>query len=219
MLNIKREFKGAWLNEHSRRVGVRSDGLGMIPDLNVVEVNEFEELAASAFDNNIWGILDQGQTIIPVIVDSYGGEVYSLLRMLDTIKAAEAAGATIVTIGKGKQMSCGSVLITAGTKGFRFIQPTSTIMIHEVSSGNRSCKNEEIQASAEETDRLNKILLESLSLFAGKNKGFFKKEIHRNGHADWFINAKEAVTLGLVDHIGEPKITLELALNVKINTK
>ena len=28
-----------------------------------------------------------GQSIIPIVIDSYGGEVYSLLKMIDMIKA------------------------------------------------------------------------------------------------------------------------------------
>lgn len=135
--------------------------------------------------------------------------------MLDTIKTAQAQGVTVMTLGKSKCMSCGSVLVAAGTKGHRYMQPQATMMIHEVSSSGRG-KNMEIQSDAEETDRLNKLLLEKLSEFADKPKNFFGRLIHKVGHADMFINAKDVVALGLVDHVGEPGFEMSITLDVKI---
>ena len=217
MLNVKRNVTGDWLTKHMLTIGTKIDSI--VPELKVMEVNDFEEDSGADFDEALWEFFDKGQTILPIVVDSFGGQVYTLLRFLDTLDSLKKAGATIMTIGRSKCMSCGSVLVSAGTKGFRFIDPSATIMIHEVSSGIWSSKNEEVQASAEETERLNKLLLEQLSIFSGKNKNFYKKEIHRKGHADWFISAKEAVHLGLVDKIGSPKIKLELKLDMTLETK
>ena len=52
--------------------------------------------------------------IIPIIINSYGGQVYSLLAMLDMISSSKK---TICTVATGKAMSCGSILLAAGTPG------------------------------------------------------------------------------------------------------
>lgn len=71
------------------------------------------------------------QDVIPVIIDSYGGEVYALLSMIDAIDACEL---TVATIVEAKAMSCGSVLFSCGAEGHRYIGPNATVMIHDVSS-------------------------------------------------------------------------------------
>ncbi len=211
MIRVKQCVKSEWL---SNRLTDMKCG-NVFPSFSILEVMEFNDSAASLFDQGMWDAINDGQTIIPVIVDSFGGEVYSLMRMLDTIKSAQAMGITVMTLGKSKCMSCGSVLVASGSKGHRYMQPQSTMMIHEVSSSGRG-KNMELQADAEETDRLNKLLLEKLSEFAEKPKNFFSKLIHRAGHADMFINAKDVVVIGLVDHIGEPSFEMAITLDVKI---
>ena len=65
-------------------------------------------------------------------------------------------------------MSCGVILFSCGTEGLRFVTPEATLMIHDVSSFAHG-KNEEIQASAKETKRLNKIL--NTLLFVGSKIG------------------------------------------------
>ena len=45
----------------------------------------------------------------------------------------------------------------------RFMDPNATVMIHDVSSMEKG-KVEEIKASAEETDRLNKVVYENIKL-------------------------------------------------------
>lgn len=214
MLRIKQEVKNAWLQDHL----VDTKAGNIFPQVVIVEVFEFDDVSASDFDTAIWNAVNSGQTLIPVVVDSFGGQVYSLLRMLDTIAAAKAIGATIVTIGKSKMMSCGSVLVAAGTKGFRYAQPNAAMMIHEVSSSGRG-KNMELQSDAAETDRLNTVLLHKLAEFANKPKKYFVDLVHSVGHADLFLSAKEIVALGLIDKVGEPAFSLKIDLAFEILTK
>ena len=94
---------------------------------------------------------NSGQPVIPVIIDSYGGQVYSLMSMISDIKHSKIPVATIV---QGKAMSCGAILFSFGTEGYRYMDPDATLMIHDVSSMEIG-KVEEIKASAEETERLN----------------------------------------------------------------
>jgi ATP-dependent protease ClpP protease subunit len=106
----------------------------------IIRVNKFDEDSAKEFNQHMSIAQCTGQNVIPVVIDSYGGEVYSLMTMIDSIKASRVPVATIV---EGKAMSCGAVLLTCGAPGMRFASPHSTIMIHEVASAGRG-KVEEI---------------------------------------------------------------------------
>ena len=124
---------------------------------NIIYVNKFNEETAKDFIEAMINAQNTGQSIIPIVIDSYGGEVYSLLKMIDMIKASKVP---VATICMGKAMSCGAVLLTCGAEGHRYMAPTATVMIHDVASFAMG-KVEEIKADAKESDRLNKIIFKS----------------------------------------------------------
>jgi ATP-dependent Clp protease protease subunit len=147
-----------------------------------------------------------GQSIIPVVIDSYGGQVYSLMSMIANIKASKLPVATIV---EGKAMSCGALLFSFGSSGYRFIDKHATIMIHDVSSGAKG-KVEEIKADAKEGDRLNQSLYREMSANCGKDPEYFLKQIHERSHADWYLDADEARDIGLANHIRVPSLKVKI---------
>ena len=178
----------------------------------IIRVNKFDEESANEFSQKMAIAHNTGQSVIPVVIDSYGGQVYSLMSMISAINASDIPVATIV---EGKAMSCGVVLFSCGAPGLRFVTPEATLMIHDVSSGARG-KNEEIQANAKETKRLNKQIYELLSVNCKKPKDYFWKEVQRRGRADWFIAPKKAKKLGLADVIGMPTLTVDVQVNIDL---
>ena len=84
----------------------------------VVRVNKFNEEAAKKFTQDMAAAHNSGQNIIPIVIDSYGGQVYSLMSMISDIKSSDLPVATIV---EGKAMSCGAVLFTFGEDGHRYM--------------------------------------------------------------------------------------------------
>ena len=177
----------------------------------IIRVNKFTEESAADFATQMSVAHNTGQSVIPIVIDSYGGQVYSLMSMISAIRSAELPVATIV---EGKAMSCGAILFSCGTEGLRFVAPESTIMIHDVSSGAFG-KNEEIQSNAKETKRLNKLVYEIMADNCRQKRDFFTKEVQNRGRADWYITPKKAKKLGLADHIGLPK--LDISVSVEIN--
>lgn len=150
--------------------------------------------------------MKSGQEVLPVVIDSYGGDVYALLSMIDMIDACKIKIATVV---EGKAMSCGAVLFTCGADGYRFVAPNATVMIHEVSSFNFG-KNEEIKASAVETDRLNTRIMSLMARNCGKKENYFSDIVHEKKHADWFLDANECVKHNLANHIAIPRFTVDI---------
>jgi ATP-dependent Clp protease protease subunit len=151
-----------------------------------------------------------GQKVVPVIIDSYGGQVYSLMSMISAIKSSEIPVATIV---EGKAMSCGAVLLSFGEQGMRFADEDATIMIHDVSSGGRG-KIEELKADVAEADRLDEKIFTMMARNCGKKDDYFKKKVFNKKHADWFMDAKEAKTHGLVNHLRVPKMTVKVDVDI-----
>jgi ATP-dependent Clp protease protease subunit len=177
----------------------------------VIRVNKFDEDSAKEFVQHMSLAQSTGQSVIPIVIDSYGGEVYSLMTMIDAIKSSRVPVATVV---EGKAMSCGAVLATCGAQGMRYASPHSTIMIHEVASGNRG-KVEEIKADAKETDRLNEKILKIMAENIGKDESFFLDEIHNKKHADWYLEPEEAKEIGIVNHVRIPEMILTVDVKYK----
>ncbi len=178
----------------------------------IIRVNKFDEQSADEFAAKMALAQNTGQSVIPVVIDSYGGQVYSLMSMISAIKSSTLPVATIV---EGKAMSCGVILFSCGTEGLRFITSEATLMIHDVSSGAWG-KNEEIQASAKETKRLNKKIYEILSDNCKKPRDYFYKEVQRRGRADWFVTPKKAKKLGIADKIGMPILQVDVSVDINL---
>lgn len=179
----------------------------------IIRVSHFNDNAVKSFMHDMDRAHLSGQSVIPIVCDSYGGQPYSLLAMIDIIEKATVPVATIV---EGKAMSCGSILAACGDKGHRYIGPNATIMIHDVSSGSIG-KVSEIKASAQEAERLNKIVFSILDNRSGKNKDYFWNKLQDMGRADWFLNAKTAKKHNIVDHIGIPTFNVKVKIKYKLS--
>ena len=184
----------------------------LVDDLPIViRVNKFDEASAKSFSAQMSRAQNSGQTIVPVIIDSYGGQVYSLMSMISDIKHSRLPVATIV---QGKAMSCGAILFSFGAPGKRFMDPDATVMIHDVSSMEYG-KVEEIKASAEETERLNQKIYHMMAENCGQDENYFLDIVHEKGHADWFLDAKECKKHKLANHLRIP----ELIINTNVEFK
>lgn len=171
-----------------------------------IRVNKFDEESAKKFSDAMSEAQNTGQPIVPVIIDSYGGQVYSLLSMVGDIKASKIPVATIV---QGKAMSCGALLFSYGAFGHRYMDKHATLMIHDVSTGAHG-KVEEIKADAKESDRLNQWLYREMATNCGKEEEYFLKMIHERSHADWYLDAAEAQSHGLANHLRVPDLKLKI---------
>ena len=176
----------------------------------IVRVNKFDEDAAKKFAEEVALAHNTGQKVIPVVIDSYGGQVYSLMAMISTIKHSDVPIATIV---EGKAMSCGAILFSFGEEGYRFMDPNATIMIHDVSSMDWG-KVEELKAGAKEADRLNDKIYHMMAQNCGKADDYFMKIVDKKKHADWFLDAKESKKHNLANHLRVPSlsITVDVAI-------
>ena len=176
----------------------------------IIRVNKFDEESAKKFSQEMAQAHNTGQKVIPIVIDSYGGQVYSLMSMIAAIKHAELPVATIV---EGKAMSCGAVLFSFGEEGLRFMDPNATVMIHDVSSMDFG-KVEELKASAKEAGRLNTIIYTMMARNCGKKDDHFMKIVDKKKHADWFLDSDEAKKHNMANHLRVPKIHIKVSVDI-----
>ena len=176
----------------------------------IIRVNKFDEEAAAKFQLEIAQAHNTGQKVIPIVIDSYGGQVYALMTMISAIKHSEVPIATIV---EGKAMSCGAVLFTFGETGMRYMDPDATLMIHDVSSMDWG-KVEELKAGALEADRLNDKIYTMMARNCGKKDDYFLKIVDKKKHADWFIESTEAKKHHLANHLRVPKFNITVGVDI-----
>ncbi|KAF2433711.1 hypothetical protein EJ08DRAFT_628351 [Tothia fuscella] len=132
---------------------------------------------------------------ISFYINSPGGSVTAGLAIYDTMTYISSP---ITTICVGQAASMGSLLLAGGAPGSRFCLPNSSIMIHQPSGG-YSGKASDIAIHAKEIlrvrQRLNRIYQRHLKGEVGLEK------IEKLMESDHFMDAEEAVELGVVDKI------------------
>ena len=180
----------------------------------IIRVNEFTEKSARDFGQKMAMAQSTGQDVIPILIDSYGGQVYSLLSMISDINHSDIP---VATIAQGKAMSCGAVLLTCGAPGLRFMDEHATVMIHDVSSGMRG-KVEELKADSKEADRLNNLIFKMMANNCGKKDDtFFLRKLKRRSRADWYLTPQDCLKYKIVNDIRVPKLKVDIDVKIELD--
>jgi len=130
---------------------------------------------------------------IQLIINSPGGYVTSGFTIYDTMKSIKSPVSTICT---GFAASMGSILLSAGEKGRRFVYPYARVMIHQPSGGARGqAANIEIQAR--EIIKTKELGAKILS----ENCGQPYEKVMKDFDRDFWMDAEESVAYGIVDGI------------------
>jgi ATP-dependent Clp protease protease subunit len=132
---------------------------------------------------------------IHIYINSPGGMVTAGLAVYDTMQFIRAP---ISTLCMGMAMSFGAVLLTAGTKGKRFILPHARVMIHQpLIRGGLGGQETDIGIEAGEMAKNRKRLSEILARHSGQSFAKVDADVERN----FYLSADEAVAYGLVDRV------------------
>ncbi|HAT70950.1 MULTISPECIES: ClpP family protease [Croceibacter] len=135
----------------------------------------------------------QSDEEIQFFINSPGGYVTAGFSMYDTIMSLKSP---VSTIASGLCASMGSILLSAGKKGRRFIQPHARVMIHQPSGGARGqASNIEIQA--QEIIKTKEL---SAKILADNCDQDFDK-VMKDFNRDYWMDAQESIDYGIVDAI------------------
>lgn len=134
---------------------------------------------------------------IKFFINSPGGVVTSGMVIYDTMKMLKSP---ISTICMGLAASMGSILLSGGVKGRRFIYPHGEVMIHQPSLGGHiQGVSADLEIQAKQTRRVKEIGAKILADNCGKTVAQIMKDFDR----DYWMDAKEAIDYGIVDGIQE----------------
>ena len=134
---------------------------------------------------------------IQFYINSPGGSVTDGMMIYDTMQHIKP---DVQTICMGMAASMGAVLLTAGTKGKRFILPNAEVMIHQPLGG-AQCQATDILIAADHIKRTKQKLNKILADASGQSLETIEKDVER----DNWMTAEEALKYGLVDHIMEKR--------------
>ena len=181
-------------------------------DFVIIYVNDFTTDSFKDFQENFFSAERSGQTIVPIMIDSEGGDIYSLFSMIDMIRSSKLA---VSTIGIGKAMSCGADLLAAGTKGYRYAAPLCSIMVHEGETATIG-KPTDVKVNLKESDRVFKKTFDMLDVHCGKVVGYWSTILKEKMNADVYLTADEAKEHGIVDWVRLPRFEPEVKIKTRI---
>lgn len=136
---------------------------------------------------------DDPKKDIFLYINSPGGSVTAGLSIIDTMHHIKPPVATVCV---GMAASMGSLILSQGAKGKRFVLPNAEVMIHQPSGGAYG-QASDIDITAKHIlktrDKLNKMLAKA----SGQKLSKVEQDVDR----DFFMDAEEAKAYGIVDAI------------------
>lgn len=138
---------------------------------------------------------DKSGEEIKFYINSPGGVVTSGMVMYDTMQMIKSP---VSTICMGLAASMGSILLSGGKKGKRFIYPSGEVMIHQPSLGGfiRGVSTD-LEIQARQTKRVKDMGAKILAENCGKSV----EQIMNDFDRDYWMDAEEAIKYGIVDKI------------------
>ena len=128
---------------------------------------------------------------ITFYINSPGGVGTSGMVIYDTMQMISSP---VSTVCMGMAASMGSILLSGGEKGRRFIFPNAEVMIHQPSGGGRGTSAElEIMAV-----QVQKVKLLGATILSNNCKQTVEK-ILKDFDRDYWMNADESIAYGIVD--------------------
>ena len=187
-----------------------------IPDLRAItlygDINETKasEVVASLLylestshsliqeDENDPDTMQEVMLPIEMYISTHGGsttEMYSILDMMDMVKSRSC---NISTIGLGKVMSAGVLILASGSPGARKVGRNCRLMLHGVSAGTVGTVVT-MENELEEVKLVQDKYIDTLSRRTKLTKSKIKKIL--NSQKDIYISAQEAINYGIADEI------------------
>ena len=134
---------------------------------------------------------------IKLYINTYGGSADEMFAIYDAMNWCKQF-CDIQTIGLGKVMSAGTLLLAAGTDGKRHISPHCRVMIHSVNGGHVG-ELHNLQNEMEQMAVLQDSYIQALS----SETKMTKKQIQSliNKKINVYLDADETIEKGLADEV------------------
>lgn len=144
------------------------------------------------FDN------EDHESIIEMYIHSNGGASTGLSNIYDVMQMISAP---VKTVCLGKCYSAGAVLLASGAKGERYAMKNSSIMIHGIQAS-FPIPGDDITSSKNYYEFLQDHNDSIMNILAN-HTGHSLEKVKKDCKEDVWMNAKQALEYGLIDHIIE----------------
>jgi ATP-dependent Clp protease protease subunit len=134
---------------------------------------------------------------IEFYISTYGGSADDMFGMYDIMRNVRER-TEIHTVGLGKVMSAGVLLLASGTKGKRCIGKNCRVMIHSVIGGSHGPLHN-LMNEMESIEQIQQMYSDALVAETNMTKKDLKKLLERKVNV--YLTAEEAVELGIADII------------------
>lgn len=136
--------------------------------------------------------IDPGKEIT-FYISSPGGMVTSGMVVYDTMQMISSP---VSTVCMGMAASMGSILLSGGAKGKRFIFPHGEVMIHQPSGGGRGV-SADLEIMAEQILKTKEMGARILA----ENCGQPFEKVMKDFDRDYWMGAQESIKYGIVDGV------------------
>jgi len=131
---------------------------------------------------------------ITFFINSPGGIITSGYSILDTMNLLTSP---VSTVCMGLAASMGSILLSAGKKGERYIYALGEVMIHQPSIEYLQGRASDIEIHARQITKSKDIAAEILA----KNCNQTQAQVLKDFDRDYWMNATESIAYGIVDKV------------------
>jgi ATP-dependent Clp protease protease subunit len=140
---------------------------------------------------------EENRKPIEFYINTHGGSADDMFALYDVMEMVKEE-TEIHTIGVGKVMSAGTLLLAAGTKGKRKIAKNCRVMIHNVAAGNFGI----LPNLTNELEAIQQLQEDYITAMV-ENTKFTRKKLEKllNEKVNIYLSAEEAIKYGLADEI------------------
>ena len=204
-MNLYKAYKGKFENEEE-------------PEKEVPEIPVEKMMGGLMFDKKfieqrkifLWGVVDDKSAKditnrllyleamepgkeITFYINSPGGVITSGMVIYDTMQMISSP---VSTVCMGMAASMGSILLSGGKKGKRFIYPHGEVMIHQPSGGGQGT-SADLEIMAVQIQKAKQLGAKLLA----DNCGQTYEKVMEDFDRDYWMDAKESIAYGIVDKI------------------
>ena len=171
--------------------------VGLYTDINEEKVAEVTHALLYLNETNRLKEKEEDKKPIQFYISTYGGNADDMFALYDVMKQIQQE-TEIHTIGMGKVMSAGVLLLAGGTPGQRKIGRNCRIMLHSVSSGNHGDLHNLVN-EVEAIQELQEMYINCLTQETKMTKSQVKKMLERKVNV--YLSAEQAVEYGIADRV------------------
>tara|TARA_B100000212_G_C27371665_1_gene532864 strand:+ start:797 stop:1429 length:633 start_codon:yes stop_codon:yes gene_type:complete len=173
------------------------------PDLRIIGLfsdvtdDKIAELIHAIIYLDELNAINKEEKPIEFYISTYGGSADDMFGMYDVMRVIRER-TEIHTIGLGKVMSAGVLLLASGTKGKRCIGKNCRVMVHSVIGGSHGPLHNLIN-EMDAIEQIQKMYSDALIAETNMTKKDLKKLLEKKVNV--YLTAEEAVELGIADII------------------